>query len=110
MLLGAADQRGESIFSALFPGRWKAQEAANTERALDLLTRFKLIAKKDDFAGTLSGGQRKLLEMARALMSDPKVVMLDEPMPGVNPALTQSLLGHVKDRSEEHTSELQSRQ
>src|SRR5919107_594236 len=53
------------------------------------------------FAGTLSGGQRKLLEMARALMSDPKVVMLDEPMAGVNPALTQSLLGHVKDLREE---------
>src|SRR3712207_7747936 len=47
LLLGAADQRGESIFSALFPGRWKAQEAANTERALDLLTRFKLIRSEE---------------------------------------------------------------
>ncbi|MGY1814129.1 ABC transporter ATP-binding protein [Blastococcus sp. SYSU D00820] len=101
MLLGAQDQRGESMLQALLPGRWRAQETANTERALELLTRFKLIAKKDDFAGTLSGGQRKLLEMARALMSDPKVVMLDEPMAGVNPALTQSLLGHVKDLREE---------
>ena len=44
----------------------------------------------------LSGGQRKLLEMARSLMADPKLIMLDEPMAGVNPALTQSLLGHVK--------------
>ncbi|MDQ3466567.1 MAG: ATP-binding cassette domain-containing protein, partial [Actinomycetota bacterium] len=52
-------------------------------------------------AGTLSGGQRKLLEMARALMTQPKVVMLDEPMAGVNPALTQSLLGHVKDLREQ---------
>ncbi len=43
----------------------------------------------------MSGGQRKLLEMARALMVKPKMVMLDEPMAGVNPALTQSLLGHV---------------
>jgi branched-chain amino acid transport system ATP-binding protein len=68
---------------------------------MELLRRFKLDTKKDDFAGTLSGGQRKLLEMARALMSDPKVVMLDEPMAGVNPALTQSLLGHVKDLREE---------
>src|SRR3954468_7711448 len=101
MLLGAQDQRGESFFRALIPGTWKAQEQANTDRAIDLLTRFKLDAKKDDFAGTLSGGQRKLLEMARALMSDPKVVMLDEPMAGVNPALTQSLLGHVKDLREQ---------
>src|SRR5215203_796775 len=101
MLLGAQGQRGESFFRALVPGIWRAQEKANTEKAMDLLTRFKLDAKKDDFAGTLSGGQRKLLEMARALMSDPQVVMLDEPMAGVNPALTQSLLGHVKDLREQ---------
>jgi len=101
MLLGAQDQKGERFFSAIIPGRWRAQERENTEKAMDLLGRFKLDAKKDDFAGTLSGGQRKLLEMARALMSDPKVVMLDEPMAGVNPALTQSLLGHVKDLREQ---------
>ncbi|MGY2082006.1 ABC transporter ATP-binding protein [Modestobacter sp. SYSU DS0657] len=101
MLLGAQAQRGESFLRALVPGTWRAQEKANTERAMDLLRRFKLDAKKDDFAGSLSGGQRKLLEMARALMSEPQVVMLDEPMAGVNPALTQSLLGHVKDLREE---------
>jgi len=101
MLLGAQGQNGESFLKALVPGTWRRQERANTEKAMDLLRRFKLDAKKDDFAGILSGGQRKLLEMARALMSDPKVVMLDEPMAGVNPALTQSLLGHVKDLREE---------
>jgi branched-chain amino acid transport system ATP-binding protein len=61
-----------------------------------LLERFKLIDKKDDFAAALSGGQRKLLEMARALMVNPEIVMLDEPMAGVNPALKQSLLGHIR--------------
>jgi branched-chain amino acid transport system ATP-binding protein len=101
MLLGAQGQRGESFLRALVPGTWRKQEAANTDKAMDLLRRFKLDAKRDEFAGTLSGGQRKLLEMARALMSDPQVVMLDEPMAGVNPALTQSLLGHVKDLREE---------
>jgi branched-chain amino acid transport system ATP-binding protein len=101
MLLGAQGQSGESFLRALVPGTWRAQEKANTEKAMDLLERFKMDAKKDDFAGTLSGGQRKLLEMARALMSDPQVVMLDEPMAGVNPALTQSLLGHVKDLREQ---------
>ena len=101
MLLGAQGQRGESFLRALVPGGWRSQERENTEKAMELLRRFKLDAKKDDFAGILSGGQRKLLEMARALMSDPKVVMLDEPMAGVNPALTQSLLGHVKDLREE---------
>jgi branched-chain amino acid transport system ATP-binding protein len=60
-----------------------------------LLARFKLEHMRDEFAGSLSGGQRKLLEMARALMADPKLIMLDEPMAGVNPALKQSLLDHI---------------
>lgn len=94
--LGAADQTGERILSSLFPFTWRDQEKQITARAHEMLTRFKLDAKADDMAGSLSGGQRKLLEMARALMTDPKVVMLDEPMAGVNPALTQSLLEHVK--------------
>ncbi|MEU8144150.1 ABC transporter ATP-binding protein [Nonomuraea sp. NPDC048901] len=97
MRLGAQQQRGENFWRALVPGSWRAQEEAITEQAEDLLTRFKLDAKREDFAGSLSGGQRKLLEMARALMVKPELVMLDEPMAGVNPALTQSLLGHVKD-------------
>ena len=95
MLLGAKEQVGENLFRALLPFLWRNQEADNRVKALDLLTRFKLDAKKDDYAASLSGGQRKLLEMARALMSDPTLVMLDEPMAGVNPALTQSLLDHI---------------
>jgi neutral amino acid transport system ATP-binding protein len=95
MRLGAPGQTGESFFGALFTP-WARQERAVTERARELLGRFRLDAKADDMAGSLSGGQRKLLEMARALMMDPQVVMLDEPMAGVNPALTQSLLGHVR--------------
>jgi branched-chain amino acid transport system ATP-binding protein len=87
--------------SAMFRPLWASQEKANTERAISLLERFLLIKKKDDFAGSLSGGQRKLLEMARALMADPELVMLDEPMAGVNPALKQSLLGHVKSLRDE---------
>ncbi len=94
MLLAGRDQRGEGFFRALVP-TWRADEAANRERALDLLGRFKLDRLADEYAAGLSGGQRKLLEMARALMADPTLVMLDEPMAGVNPALTQSLLGHV---------------
>jgi ABC-type branched-chain amino acid transport systems, ATPase component len=101
MRLGAQGQRGERFFASLFPALWRAQEQEITERAEALLERFKLAAKRDDFAGSLSGGQRKLLEMARALMVEPEMVMLDEPMAGVNPALTQSLLGHVKDLREQ---------
>jgi branched-chain amino acid transport system ATP-binding protein len=101
MRLGAVGQRGESVWRAMFPGFWRGQEDDITARAEELLTRFSLDAKRDDFAGSLSGGQRKLLEMARALMVEPEMVMLDEPMAGVNPALTQSLLGHVKDLREQ---------
>ncbi|MGH8791110.1 MAG: ABC transporter ATP-binding protein [Stackebrandtia sp.] len=106
MLLGATGQLGEHFWTALIPPIWSGQEAANRERAMDLLERFKLADKWRDYAGSLSGGQRKLLEMARALMTQPELVMLDEPMAGVNPALTQSLLGHVKQLREEGMSVL----
>jgi len=97
LMLGASGQRGERITTALLPWRWREQEADVLARAEELLVRFRLDHMRDQYAGTLSGGQRKLLEMARALMVEPSLVMLDEPMAGVNPALTQSLLGHVKD-------------
>ena len=101
MKLGAKGQSGESLARALFPWFWRKEEQEIEARAIDLLTRFKLDAKKDDYAASLSGGQRKLLEMARALMSQPTLVMLDEPMAGVNPALTQSLLDHILDLKKE---------
>jgi len=101
MRLGATGQRGEGFLAAPLRMMWKGQEDEITTRARALLARFKLDAKEDDFAGSLSGGQRKLLEMARALMVAPELVMLDEPMAGVNPALKQSLLGHVKSLREE---------
>lgn len=95
MKLGSKEQSGEKLRFSLFPFLWKNKDAEIEEKALRLLERFKLLEKKDDYAASLSGGQRKLLEMARALMSDPVLVMLDEPMAGVNPALTQSLLEHI---------------
>jgi branched-chain amino acid transport system ATP-binding protein len=101
MRLGATGQRGERFWSAPFRALWSSQEDTITQRADELLARFKLDAKREDFAGSLSGGQRKLLEMARSLMVDPELIMLDEPMAGVNPALKQSLLGHVKSLRDE---------
>jgi branched-chain amino acid transport system ATP-binding protein len=96
MLLGSQDQPGERLSRAALWPLWRAREKEIRKKAEELLARFKLFEKKDDYAGSLSGGQRKLLEMARALMSDPAMIMLDEPMAGVNPALTQSLLGHIE--------------
>jgi len=94
MKLGATNQIGESFWKALLP-IWRGQDLEIEARADDLLDRFNLTHMRDEYAGTMSGGQRKLVEMARALMTEPKLVMLDEPMAGANPALTQSLLGHV---------------
>lgn len=96
MLVGANNQPGESFWIALF-GRWRERERENADIAMEMLGRFDLQHMAGELAGSLSGGQRKLLEMARALMVDPEVIMLDEPMAGVNPALTQSLLVHIKE-------------
>lgn len=101
MKLGAMQQTGENLLKSFIRPLWRGEEKAIEQRADALLERFKMDHMREEFAGTLSGGQRKLLEMARALMTDPKLIMLDEPMAGVNPALTQSLLGHVKMLREE---------
>ena len=97
LALGAVGQRGENFFRALIPALWRDQELDIQARADQLLTRFNLDRMRDEFAGTLSGGQRKLLEMARALMVQPTMILLDEPMAGVNPALRQSLLHHITE-------------
>jgi len=96
MKLGATHQMGEKWWNGLLPFRYRKQEAIIERRADELLKRFKLDHMRDQYAGTLSGGQRKLLEMARALMTNPRLVMLDEPMAGVNPALKQSLNEHIR--------------
>src|SRR5690606_13863349 len=96
VMLGATDQAGESLWRAPLRFLWGGQERENEKRAEELLARINRTHMRDEFAGTMSGGQRKLLEMARALMVQPSLVMLDEPMAGVNPALTQSLLGHIQ--------------
>jgi neutral amino acid transport system ATP-binding protein len=95
MMIAATGQRGERFLPAFLRPVWRGQEKEIERRADDLLERFRLADKRDDYAGYLSGGQRKLLEVARALMVDPVLVLLDEPMAGVNPALRQDLLAHI---------------
>jgi branched-chain amino acid transport system ATP-binding protein len=106
MRLGDQENPGENFLKSFIRPAWKKHEEKITAKADELLKRFKLDAKREDYAAALSGGQRKLLEMARALMSDPKLVMLDEPMAGVNPALTQSLLEHIKGLKDNGTTVL----
>ncbi len=97
MLLGAPRQPGEALYNlVLRGGDVRRVESEGRERAQALLRRFALEAKANDYAGTLSGGQRKLLEFARALMARPRLILLDEPMAGVNRALGASLLEEIE--------------
>jgi neutral amino acid transport system ATP-binding protein len=98
MMLAAPGQPGEHLTRLVLPRSGAGdREAAVRERALTLLARFDLDDKACDYAATLSGGQRKLLELARALMAQPRLVLLDEPMAGVNRVLGRRLLDYVEE-------------
>ena len=103
MLLAGPRQPGEHL-PTLFgrPAASRKREKEITEHAYELLKTFNLDTKADDYAGTLSGGQRKLLELARVLMTEPSMVLLDEPMAGINPTLGRRLLDHMQRLRSEH--------
>ena len=97
MLLAAPDQPGEHLQNVIFkPRSWRAREREAHQQAEALLDVFNLTRLRDHYAGTLSGGQRKLLELARALMTKPRFLLLDEPMAGINPTLGKRLLDHMQ--------------
>jgi neutral amino acid transport system ATP-binding protein len=97
MMLAAPDQPGERFLNLIIrPGAVRAREKEVHEAAMELLDVFNLTKLADAYAGTLSGGQRKLLELARALMARPKLLLLDEPMAGINPTLGKRLLDHMQ--------------
>jgi neutral amino acid transport system ATP-binding protein len=97
MLLAGARQPGEHIARVVAtPRAWRRREREVEAQAAELLALVRLDHLSGAYAGTLSGGQRKLLEFARALMPEPKMIMLDEPMAGVNPTLGRELLEHMQ--------------
>jgi neutral amino acid transport system ATP-binding protein len=97
MMLAAPDQPGERFRNLVFrPGAVRIREREVRAEAMELLEIFNLTELADDYAGTLSGGQRKLLELARALMARPKLLLLDEPMAGINPVLGKRLFDHMQ--------------
>ncbi|MEM4574536.1 MAG: ATP-binding cassette domain-containing protein, partial [Candidatus Caldarchaeum sp.] len=92
LMLVPLGQLGEGFWNVWFrPQAVRAQEEAIRQRALEVLDFVELLHLKDEYAGNLSGGQRKLLELARVLMAEPKMVLLDEPGAGVNPTLMKKL-------------------
>jgi branched-chain amino acid transport system ATP-binding protein len=102
VMLAAPEQPGERFGTALLrPRRWKAREREVREEAMELLGEVGIHTHADEYAATLSGGQRKLLELARALMTRPRFVLLDEPMAGVNPTLGHRLLDYLGRLREE---------
>jgi ABC-type branched-subunit amino acid transport system ATPase component len=102
LLVACPGQRGEQL-RGLLRGRrsWHADEAAAIERARELLTRFRLDEMEGEYAGNLSGGQRRLLEIARALMADPKMLLLDEPTAGVHPRMVSELREQLRSLRDE---------
>ena len=102
VMLAAPAQPGERLDTALFhPGRWRRREAEVREEAMEMLGEVGIHTHAQEYAATLSGGQRKLLELARALMTSPRLVLLDEPMAGVNPTLGHRLLDYLQRLREE---------
>lgn len=97
LMVGYKNQIGESVWRPIFDRKKVIeQEKEIYKRAIELLEFFELESIKDNYAKDISGGQRKLLELARALMMDPEIVLLDEPFAGVNPTLQNKLLNKIK--------------
>jgi ABC-type branched-subunit amino acid transport system ATPase component len=97
LLVAAPEQRAASFLGALRGKRyWGPQQRELVERARGLLGDFELLPKADEYAGTLSGGQKRLLEIARALMARPALLLLDEPLAGVNPTLRLTVEDHLR--------------
>lgn len=100
MLVAAREQQGDRLFDSLFlRRRWQEQEEAMVEEAMGILELVELDHLTFSPAGELSGGQRKLLEVARGLMAKPTLLLLDEPAAGINPALGTKIFEKLRDFS-----------
>ena len=102
LLVGAPAWEGERLSRALGPRAWwRGGETERVERAYAVLRRFELARLANEYAGSLSGGQKRLVELMRALMASPRLLLLDEPMAGVNPTLALSIAEHLEHLRDE---------
>ena len=96
LLVAVPGQRAATFGGSLRRKRyWRAQQRELIARAKELLREFDMLAKADEYAGTLSGGQKRLVEIMRALMAQPRLLLLDEPLAGVNPTLRLTVEEHL---------------
>ena len=97
LLVAAPDNRGDSLWGAMMgKSYWRADEDRLVTQARALLKRFGMTAKESDYAGTMSGGQKRLIEIMRALMLKPKLLLLDEPMSGVHPSIVLEIQHYLE--------------
>ncbi len=105
LLIATAMRYGERLLDLLLrPRKIRLESHASIDRAEDVLVQTGLRSLRDEYARNLSGGQKKLLELARALMTGPRMIMLDEPVAGVNPTLTNRLLELIEDLRDKGTT------
>ncbi len=103
LMLVPMGQTGESLLLTWFrPRQVRKEEMEIKEKALEVLEFVNLIDLKDEYADSLSAGQKRLLELARTMMSDPKIILLDEPGAGVNPTLLKHLVGYLRQIVEDY--------
>ncbi|ANW06182.1 ABC transporter ATP-binding protein [Bradyrhizobium icense] len=96
LMLVPPAQAGESLLATwLRPGRVVREESENCRKAEEVLAILELPHLRNEYAGNLSGGQKKLLELGRTMMVDPRVALLDEPGAGVNPVLLAKLCNNI---------------
>jgi len=105
VMLSPTEQTGETVTGPfLFRGRMRDEEQVIRNKALEVLDFVTLEELADHPAGQISGGQMKLLELARVLMGDPALILLDEPAAGVNPVLTETLIGKIEELNRQGTT------